>query len=100
MDLYLHVRAVISILVGFSLTRLVSAAGNWPSMKESESTRFTWFGVCLCSFTRLVFGGGSISWQPIRVDLSSLRISHRLWRANLFRVCSAFSQRSELLRRI
>ena len=33
--------------------------------------------------------------NPATVDLSSLRISHRLWRSSLFPVCSAFPQRSE-----
>ena len=47
MDLYLHVRAVISILVGFSLTRLVSAA---PQLAQRERKRVYWVHLVWCLF--------------------------------------------------
>jgi hypothetical protein len=39
MDLYQHVRTVISILVGFSLTRLLSAA---PQLAQPQRKRVYW----------------------------------------------------------
>jgi hypothetical protein len=47
MDLFQHVRSVISILVGFSLTRLLSTA---PQLAQRERKRVYWVHVVWCLF--------------------------------------------------
>ena len=47
MDLYQHVRVVISILVGFSLTRLLNAA---PQLAQHERKRVYWVHLVWCLF--------------------------------------------------
>ena len=48
MDLYQHVRTVVSILVGFSLTRLVSAAPQL--LAQHERKRVYWVHLVWCLF--------------------------------------------------
>ena len=47
MDLYQHVRVVLSILVGFSLTRLLNAA---PQLAQHERKRVYWVHLVWCLF--------------------------------------------------
>jgi hypothetical protein len=47
MDIFVHVRMVISILVGFSLTRLVSAA---PELAQQERKQVYWIHLVWCLF--------------------------------------------------
>jgi apolipoprotein N-acyltransferase len=50
MDLFQHVRSVISILVGFSLTRLLSTA---PQLAQRERKRVYWVHLVWCLFVFL-----------------------------------------------
>ena len=47
MDLFLHVRVVLGILVGFSLARLVGTA---PQLAQQERKRVYWVHLVWCLF--------------------------------------------------